>query len=195
MEGNTHLLQVIREMHSQIDKLERENRALREELHACGLSAAVGGSRREMGSLPCPTEGSDASPAAPMDQADTTMTVRRYSTAASAPSRPRHAGKQPPSSGQLEERGRAEPHACPTAEQHPSDVGRGLGKGPANCFSSSTSSKMRLFQEHVRRCRGKVKAVSFLLPTDVSYAGNQGSFKSPPNQDTKQLSTITERDM
>lgn len=43
--------------------------------------------------------------------------------------------------------------------------------------------------------RGKVKAVSFLLPTDVSYAGNQGSFKSPPNQDTKQLSTITEKDM
>lgn len=75
MERNTHLLQVIREMHSQIDKLERENRALREELHACGLSAAVGGSRREMGSLPCPTEGSDASPAAPVDQAGTVMFV------------------------------------------------------------------------------------------------------------------------
>ena len=75
MEGNTHLLQVIREMHSQIDKLERENRALREELHACGLSAAVGGSRREMGSLPCPTEGSDASPAAPVDQAGTVVFV------------------------------------------------------------------------------------------------------------------------
>lgn len=43
MERNTLLLQVIREMHSQIDKLERENRALREELYACGLSAAVGG--------------------------------------------------------------------------------------------------------------------------------------------------------
>lgn len=43
--------------------------------------------------------------------------------------------------------------------------------------------------------RGKVKAVSFLLPMDVSYAENQGSFKSLQNQDTKQLSTITEKDM
>ncbi|XP_031452231.1 putative coiled-coil domain-containing protein 195 [Phasianus colchicus] len=195
MEGNTHLLQVIREMHSQIDKLERENRALKEELRACGLSASVGGGSGEMGSLPCPAEGPDALPTAPMDQADTTMTVRRYSTAASAPSRPHRASKQPQSSGQLEERGRAEPHACPTAAQRFSDVGRGLGKSPADCFSSSSSSKLRLFQEHVRRCRGKVKAVSFLLPMDVSYAENQGSFKSPQNQDTKQLSTITEKDM
>lgn len=43
--------------------------------------------------------------------------------------------------------------------------------------------------------RGKVKAVSFLLPMDVSYAENQGSFKSLQNRDTKQLSTITEKDM
>ncbi|XP_032302608.1 putative coiled-coil domain-containing protein 195 [Coturnix japonica] len=195
MEGNTHLLQVIHELHSQIDKLERENQALREELRAFGLSAAVGGSSGEMGSPPCPTEGPDALPTASVDQTDTTMTVRRYSTAASAPSRPHRAGKQSRSSRQLEEQSRAEPHTCPTAAQHPSDVGRGLGKSPANCFSSSSSSKMRLFQEHVRRCRGKVKAVSFLLPTDMSYAENQGSFKSPQNRGTKQLSTITEKDM
>ncbi|XP_031410970.1 putative coiled-coil domain-containing protein 195 [Meleagris gallopavo] len=195
MERNTHLLQVIREMHSQIDKLERENQMLREELRTCGLSAAVGGGSGEMGGPHCPTEGPDALPTVPVDQADTTMTVRRYSTAASAPSRPHRASKQPPSSRQLEERGRADSHACPTAAQHLSDVGRGLGKSPANCFSSGSSSKMRLFQEHVRRCRGKVKAVSFLLPMDVSYAANQGSFKSLQNRDTKQLSTITEKDM
>ncbi|XP_072200760.1 putative coiled-coil domain-containing protein 195 [Excalfactoria chinensis] len=293
MEGNTHLLQVIHELHSQIDKLQRENQALREELRACGLSAAVGGSSGEMGSPPCPTEGPDALPTASVDQAgtvtfvcdsswavmdlqgdrgepqlssvptsrpmlgvsvtpyvvpaplcwaqcsallflkcsaqscchspsalqqhsqgqallpvgyvcsqlcsslctaDTTMTVRRYSTAASAPSRPHRAGKQSRSSRQLEERSRAEPHSCPTAAQHPSDVGRGLAKSPANCFSSSSSSKMRLFQEHVRKCRGKVKAVSFLLPTDVSYAENQGSLKGPQNQGTKQLPSETHPD-
>jgi len=44
--------------------------------------------------------------------------------------------------------------------------------------------------------RGKVKAVSFLLPMDMSsYAENQGSLKSPQNQSTKQLTTITEKDM
>lgn len=36
MEGNAHLLQVIRKMRSQINKLERENRALRGELQVCG---------------------------------------------------------------------------------------------------------------------------------------------------------------
>lgn len=39
MEGNTHLLQVIRKMRSQINKLERENRALRGELQVCRQSA------------------------------------------------------------------------------------------------------------------------------------------------------------
>lgn len=88
---------------------------------------------------------------------DTTMTVRRYSTAASAPAppgtRPHRAGKRPPSSGLPEVRGRAQLPACPSAAQHAGDEGKGLGKTPANCFSSSSSNKMKLFQEHVRRCR------------------------------------------
>lgn len=52
----------------------------------------------------------------------TTMTVRRYSTAAAAPAPP---GTRPPRAG----------------------------KSPAECFSSSSPSKLKLFQEHVRRCR------------------------------------------
>lgn len=45
-------------------------------------------------------------------------------------------------------------------------------------------------------CRGKIKAVSFLLPMDMSsYAEKQGFLKSPQNQSTKQLTTITEKDM
>lgn len=39
MEGNAHLLQVIRKMRSQINKLERENKALRGELQVCGQRA------------------------------------------------------------------------------------------------------------------------------------------------------------
>ncbi|KAM9184022.1 putative coiled-coil domain-containing protein 195 [Mergus octosetaceus] len=164
MEGNTHLLQVIREMRSQIDELERENRALRGELRACGPSATAA----RAGGLASPMPRPDPAPgpaAAASEQAATTMTVRRYSTAAAAPAPP---GTRPPRAG----------------------------KSPADCFSSSSPSKMKLFQEHVRRCRGKVKAVSFLLPMDVSAcAENQGSLKSPQNQDTHELTTITEKDM
>lgn len=61
MEGNMHLLQVIRKMLSQIDKLERENRALRGELRACGPSATAA----RGGSLTGPTARPDPSPVAP----------------------------------------------------------------------------------------------------------------------------------
>lgn len=84
MERNTHLLQVIREMQSQIDKLERENQMLREELRTCGLSAAVGGGSGEMGGPHCPTEGPDALPTVPVDQAGTVTFVSDSSWAVMA---------------------------------------------------------------------------------------------------------------
>lgn len=62
MEGNTHLLQVIREMRSQIDELERENRALRGELRACGpgTTAARAGSLAGPTARPDPASGPTA---------------------------------------------------------------------------------------------------------------------------------------
>ncbi|KAM9274827.1 putative coiled-coil domain-containing protein 195 [Cariama cristata] len=215
MEGNTHLLQVIRKMRSQINKLEKENRALRGELQVCGQrpvpperEAARGGGNGNMRSLANDGEGPAGSPAslhgsivagpapAPKEQTDTTMTVRRYSTASPAPApsstRSHWAGKRPPSKGLLEAPGSAQPPAPPAAPLTGGE-GKGLEETPANCLSSS---KMKLFQEHVHKCRGKVKAVSFLLPMDTSsYAEKQGSLKSPQNQHTKQLTIIAEKDM
>ncbi|KAM6063351.1 putative coiled-coil domain-containing protein 195 [Chlamydotis macqueenii] len=149
MEGNAHLLQVIRKMRSQINKLERENRVLRGELQVCGQRAVAverGGGNGDARSLASDGEGPAGCPTSlhrsvvadpapsPRQLTDTTMTVRRYSTAPSAPA--------PPSA------------------------------------------------------RGKVKAVSFLLPMDMSsYTENQGSLRSSQNQSTKQLTTITEKDM
>lgn len=70
MEGNAHLLQVIRKMRSQINKLERENRALRGELQVCGQRAVLpeGEAAREGGngdarSLDGDGEGPAGSPA------------------------------------------------------------------------------------------------------------------------------------
>ncbi|XP_041270251.1 putative coiled-coil domain-containing protein 195 [Onychostruthus taczanowskii] len=215
MEGNAHLLQLTRKMRSQINKLERENRALKGELRGCGHTAlpapgdASGGAgRRE----PAPgAEGPAASPAsptspaspaslqggaaaapAPREQTGTAMTVRRYPTASPAPApsstRAHWAGRK--STGLPEVPGSAQPPAPPAAAQLSREEEEGLGKSPACCPSSSHSSNMKLFQEHVYECQGKVKAVSFLLPTDMSsFAEKQSSLKSPQNQSAKHLMT------
>ncbi|XP_041331544.1 putative coiled-coil domain-containing protein 195 [Pyrgilauda ruficollis] len=197
MEGNAHLLQLIRKMRSQINKLERENRALKGELRGCGRTAlpargdASGGAGRW-------EPGGAAAAAAPREQTDTAMTVRRYPTASPAPApsstRAHWAGTK--STGLPEVPGSAQPPAPPAAAQLSREEEEGLGKSPARCPSSSHSSNMKLFQEHVYKCQGKVKAVSFLLPTDMSsFAEKQGSLKSPQNQSTKHLMTITEKNM
>ncbi|CAN8190760.1 unnamed protein product [Coccothraustes coccothraustes] len=214
MEGNAHLLQLIRKMRSQINKLERENRALKGELRGCGQTAlpargdASGGARRwerargaaSAASLASPAslQGGTAAAPAPREQTDNAMTVRRYPTATPAPSSTRShwAGRKPPSTELLEVPGSAQPPAPPAAAQLIREQQEGLGKSPASCVSYSHPSNVKLFQDHVYKCQGKVKAVSFLLPTDMSsFAEKQGSLKSPQNQSTKHLTTITEKDM
>ncbi|XP_072789414.1 putative coiled-coil domain-containing protein 195 [Taeniopygia guttata] len=236
MEGNAHLLQLIRKMRSQIHKLERENRALEGELRGCGRAAApaarsgaAGGWRRSrragtLAASPAASPAaapaaspaaspaaapaaSPASPAAPAslpggaaEHTDTAMTVRRYPTVSPAPApsstRSHWAGRKPPSTGLLEVPGRAQPPAPPAAAQLSREEEKGLEKSPASCLSYSHSSNVKLFQEHIYKCQGKGKAVSFLLPTDMSsLAEKQGSLKSPQNQSTKHLMTITEKDM
>ncbi|NWU30663.1 CC195 protein, partial [Dyaphorophyia castanea] len=213
MEGNTHLLQVIRKMRSQINKLERENRALKGELQGCGQRAvpaergAAGGGGSDVRSLGSEGEGPAASPASPQgsaaaaralrEQTDTVMTVRRYPSVSPAPapsSTSSHwAGRKPPNHGLLEVPGSAQPLAPPAAAPLSREEEKGLEKSPSSCLSYSHSRNMKLFQEHVCKCRGKVKAVSFFLPVDMSsFAEKQGSLKSPQNQNTKHLMTITE---
>ncbi|XP_065528740.1 putative coiled-coil domain-containing protein 195 [Lathamus discolor] len=123
------------------------------------------------------------------------MTVRRYSTAPPAPApastRSHWVSKTPPSSGLSDV-----PPAPPPAVQLSRGEEKGLEKTAANGLSYSHSSRMKLCQEHLYKCRGKIKAVTFLLPMDMSaYAEKQDSLKSPQNQNTKQLTTITEKDM
>ncbi|XP_056355230.1 putative coiled-coil domain-containing protein 195 [Oenanthe melanoleuca] len=218
MEGNAHLLPLIRKMRSQINRLERENRALRGELQGCGhraepapgdgsgaaRSLAGGGegpaaspasststaspaSRASPASSASPT--SPASPqglalpaAAPREPTDTAMTVRRYPTISLAPAPPStRAGRKPPSHGPLQVPGSAHSPAPPAAAQLSREEEKGLEKSPASCLYSHSSS-MKLFQEHVYKCQGKVKAVSFLLPMDMSsFAEKQGSLRSPQN--------------
>ncbi|XP_018863405.1 putative coiled-coil domain-containing protein 195 [Parus major] len=205
MEGNTHLLQVIRKMRSQINRLERENRALKGELRGCGQRAVPAAGGGNGGAIAFDGDGAAAAAAspqgpAPLEQTDTAMTVRRYPTVSPAPApsstRSHGAGRKPPSNGLPEVPGSAQPPAPPAPAQLSREEEKGLEKSPACCLSYSHSSNMKMFQEHVYKCQGKVKAVSFLLPMDMSsFAEKQGSLKSPQNQSTKHLMTITEKDM
>ncbi|XP_056419519.1 putative coiled-coil domain-containing protein 195 [Hyla sarda] len=55
--------------------------------------------------------------------------------------------------------------------------------------------KTRSFQQYMHKCRGRVKAVTFMLPMDMrDYDENQMTFPSPQNQSANHLSTIIEKD-
>ncbi|XP_039236477.1 putative coiled-coil domain-containing protein 195 [Pipra filicauda] len=187
MEGNAHLLQVIRKMRSQINKLERENRALKGELQVCGQravpperEAARGGGNSDVRSLARDEEGPAGSPA---------------SLQGAIPASPAPAPKEQTGTNESGLSGAV--HGTHTAMTLIREEEKGLEKSPSSCCSSySRSRNMKLFQEHVYRCRGKVKAVSFLLPMHMSpCAEKQSSLKSPENQSTKPLMTIAENDM
>ncbi|KAH0624019.1 hypothetical protein JD844_007303 [Phrynosoma platyrhinos] len=216
MEGNKQLMQVIQEMRSEIIKLERENRALRGELKFSGQK----GPKQEEGeqdearkeetqSLTDADDEANGSPVAlrrnvsadsALEQKGNIMTVRRYSISSSVPSLSGNKHYKPDKrntfKGALEVKGIIKPSAFPTDVQLTNKEEKGCSKIPSDSLSSSTSNKRRTFQDHVYKCRGKVKAVSFLLPVDMSpYSENQGSFTCPQNQNTKQLTTIIEKDM
>ncbi|XP_043348517.1 putative coiled-coil domain-containing protein 195 [Dermochelys coriacea] len=205
MEGNTQLIQVIQEMRSEINKLERENRALRVELKFSGQREAnreEGARRQREERVTSPValrrNVSASSALALQEQKGNSMIVRRYSNSSSVQSFSGHkhhkAEKRHPSNRIQEVQGIVKPPAGSSVITNEEE--KGSAKIPADCFSSNNSSKRRSFQERVYKCRGKIKAVRFLLPMDMSsYSENQGSFKCPQNQDTKQLSTIIEKDM
>ncbi|XP_053169163.1 putative coiled-coil domain-containing protein 195 [Hemicordylus capensis] len=219
MEGNQQLLQVIHDMRSEIIKLERENRALRGELKFSGQKGAKREEatgedprRDETRSLSDSGEEAAGNPVALrrnvsagstlmlQEQKGNIMTVRRYSISSSVPSlsgnKHHKTDKRNPFKGALEVKGIMKQPAFPTDMQLSNKEEKGFTKMPGDCLSNNTSNKRRSFQDHVYKCRGKVKAVSFLLPVDISpYSENQGSFTCPQNQNTKQLSTIIEKDM
>ncbi|XP_042314456.1 putative coiled-coil domain-containing protein 195 [Sceloporus undulatus] len=219
MEGNKRLMQVIQEMRSEIIKLERENRALRGELKFSGQKgpkqeegAGDEARKEETRSLTDVGDETTGSPVALrrnvsadsalmlQEQKGNIMTVRRYSISSSVPSLSGNKHYKPdkrnPFKGALEVKGIIKPTAFPTDVQLTNKEEKGCSKIPSDSLSSNTSNKRRSFKDHVYKCRGKVKAVSFLLPVDMSpYSENQGSFTCPQNQNTKQLSTIIEKDM
>ncbi|XP_070610185.1 putative coiled-coil domain-containing protein 195 [Erythrolamprus reginae] len=206
MEGQKRLVQVIHEMQSEIFKLVQENQALRGKLQFGGQKETT----REEGAKETPQKEesrnlSNSEEEAPgslvalrrsvsagsaltlQEQKDNIMTVRRYSIS-SVPSllnNKHHRGdKKNPFKASLEFNG---------MNKSPVFTSDGplSNKEDKDCAKIS-SIKNRSFQDQVFKCRGKVKAVSFLLSP---YSGNQDSFNCLQSENTKQLSTIMEKDM
>ncbi|KAH1165463.1 hypothetical protein KIL84_023022 [Mauremys mutica] len=194
MEGNTQLMRVIREMRSEINKLERENRALRVELKFSGQRAAnwEEGARGERGhgearSLTDSGEERVTSPVglrrnvsassalALQEQKGNSMIVRRYSISSSVQSFSGHkhhkAEKRQPSNRILEVQGIVKPPAGSSVMQLTNEEEKGSAKIPADCFSSNNSSKRRSFQEHVYKCSALAGCLQRLTKTVFQVTG------------------------
>ncbi|XP_056664466.1 putative coiled-coil domain-containing protein 195 [Monodelphis domestica] len=214
MERNTQLMRVIQEMRSEMQKLERENKALRVELDFTSQRTSGWENKlqenREEGAKKrnVPGEKSISAPIAihRTVSADSTlalkeskgniMTVRRYTISSSVHSFEANenckSGKRHLSSRILDAQGIMKSPARSPVTKPATKDGEGF---VANCFTSNSSDK-RTFQDHVFKCRGKIKAVSFLLPMEMSsYSKDPDSLKCTQNQNPKQLSTIMEKDM
>ncbi|KAE8604242.1 hypothetical protein XENTR_v10014635 [Xenopus tropicalis] len=125
----------------------------------------------------------------------TTMTVRRYSMSSSLTSTPGYSKssvnmKRNSSTGTLDLNGTVQKAGSDNEQLLTSEKGKSINI-PVEDLTPKSSS----FQEHMRKCRGKVKAVTFLLPTDMQkYQETQKTLKGSENQSKNHLSTIMEKD-
>ncbi|XP_041419318.1 putative coiled-coil domain-containing protein 195 isoform X1 [Xenopus laevis] len=130
-----------------------------------------------------------------LDTTGTTMTVRRYSMSSSLMSTPGYSKsrvnmKRNSSTGTLDLKS--------AVQNEGSDNGKMMTTEKDNSINipiEDLTARSSSFQEHMRKCRGKVKAVTFLLPTDMKkYQENQKTLKGSENQSKNHLSTIMEKD-
>ncbi|XP_059558450.1 putative coiled-coil domain-containing protein 195 [Myotis daubentonii] len=210
MEANVQLMRVIQEMRAEINKLEKENQALRLKLTSSSQRTPGSGGHSEdereeevtdignlvkvPGQSPATLHSvisTDSEPDAQQHQ-DNIMIVRRYSISSPvhsfAANDPWKSGKRHPSSRILEAQGMLKPLTCSSIKKQDNEE-----KAFAEDSFTNKSSSHRAFPEYVPSGREKIKAVSFLLPMDIaSYSKNSSSLKYSPNQTTNQTNTITE---
>uniref|UniRef100_A0A8C9CBD1 Coiled-coil domain containing 195 n=1 Tax=Phocoena sinus TaxID=42100 RepID=A0A8C9CBD1_PHOSS len=201
MEANIQLMRVIQEMQAEINKLEKENQALRMKLTSSsqrtpGLGGKSGDEKEEEvpGQSPAAFHGGVSTGTAPAvrEHQGNVMIVRRYSISSPthllAANDPWKAGKKHPNHGILEAQRTVKSLACSSIKKQDNEE-----KMFAPDSFTSNGSSQRAFPKHGFGCRDKIKTVSFLLPMNMSsYSRNSSSLKCSSNQTTNQLSTITE---
>ncbi|KAM9249323.1 putative coiled-coil domain-containing protein 195 [Dugong dugon] len=210
MEANIKLMQVIQEMRTEINKLEKENQALRMKLTSSNQKTLGSGEESgdkqdeeatDIGNLGEASAQSSAAlpdsfstvsaPTLPEHQGDV-MIIRRYSISSSVLSfatiDPWKTGKKLPITGILKSQETVKSLVSSSVKKQDNEE-----KMFAADSYTNNSFNQRALPEHVFGCRDKIKTVSFLLPMDVSaYSKNSSSLKYSPNQTTNQLNTTVE---
>uniref|UniRef100_A0A8C6BK65 Coiled-coil domain containing 195 n=1 Tax=Monodon monoceros TaxID=40151 RepID=A0A8C6BK65_MONMO len=201
MEANIQLMRVIQEMQAEINKLEKENQALRmkptsSSQRTPGSGGKSGDEKEEevLGQSPAAFHGGVSTGTAPAvrEHQGNVMIVRRYSISSPthllAANDPWKAGKKHPNHGILEAQRTVKSLECSSIKKQDNEE-----KMFAPDSFTSNGSSQRAFPKHGFGCRDKIKTVSFLLPMNMSsYSKNSSSLKCSSNQTTNQLSTITE---
>ncbi|XP_067897749.1 putative coiled-coil domain-containing protein 195 [Heterodontus francisci] len=210
MESNKRLMQIIKEMRSDMKKLESENKALRVKLTQSGKRAEIL-EKTTISALQQQVKTEEAlthtnlrrnisAPVLEGDTRDNAMTVRRYSISSL------HAftvgnkhQKSPVQNLTCQMNEQEEPGSA--AVTQPCTImkltkSRGiLARLPDTNTSERNYPQGTTLQEYAHKCKLKVKSVTFLLPVDLaSHSENQGSSQHPGNQNCDQLSPILEND-
>ncbi|XP_072266236.1 putative coiled-coil domain-containing protein 195 [Pyxicephalus adspersus] len=204
MEGDTQLLQVIKEMRSEINKLEKENKELRGELHQTdhmeretrpGIKCELQQNKEVTCKGLLLRNVSVGANDLIQEQTGAKMTVRRYSMSSLLSG----AGYSKHNANIKRHSSNGTPKINRPMQDTESDNGNQQAKETAEEMLPellvNTIPKTRSFQEYMHKCRGRVKVVTFLLPMDMrAYAENQKAFQNMENQSANHLSTIIEKD-
>ncbi|XP_067850775.1 putative coiled-coil domain-containing protein 195 [Heptranchias perlo] len=210
MESNKRLMQIIKEMRSDMKKLESENKALRVKLSQSGKraemleKATISALQHQLKTEEALTHASlrrnISAPVLEGETRDNTMTVRRYSISSLHAFTVGNKRQKSPDQNQTNRMSeKEEPDSA--AVSQPCTIMK-LAEGqeiiarlPGTNAPEEEYPQGRTLQEYVHKCKFKVKSVTFLLPVDVaSHSENQGPSQHPENQNCDQLSPIQEND-
>ncbi|XP_078066234.1 coiled-coil domain-containing protein 195-like [Mustelus asterias] len=210
MESNKRLMQIIKEMRSDMKKLESENKALRVKLSQSGKraeileKATISALQQQLKTEEVLTHANlrrnISAPALEGEARDNAMTVRRYSISSlHAFTLGNKHQKSPDPNPTYQKSEPEEPRsAAPTQPCTIMKLAKSQGilaQLPDTTTSEENYPQRATLQEYVHKCKFKMKSVTFLLPVDVaSNTENEGPSQPPEDQNCTQLSPILEND-
>ncbi|XP_041118604.1 uncharacterized protein LOC121322556 [Polyodon spathula] len=214
MDSNRRLLQVIREMRSEMKKLECENKELRRERCKSGTSPEMGEdtsvstafhhhpvNSEETASQAILRRNLSAPVLERQYKENIMMTVRRYSISSNPSTRPVQ-NKKLPVGNVMDKRDLGEKNSpLEESTEETLSIAENViqgqdSTGQLNICSKDTFKNRRLLKQYVHKCKAKVKSVSFLLPVDdSSYSEHQASQNYLQDQNSNNLSGSREKDL